>query len=193
MKSKKLAIGLGLVASFGLVMMPLAAYAIDPDSTNVTINVTVGDAISITTPDVSGNIASGIVSLDPILGTPASRTFNVNVLSNATAGTYALDINMSTGSTNNALNFNTTDSIPAVAGSPTTLTGSAWGYKFNTGTTWQAVPLSATPTRLVSSGSLPTGSGSGFDAHPITFGASVDGSEVPGTYTGVVTLTVSVN
>lgn len=80
MKTKQMFVGLGVVAALGAAIVPMASYAVDSDSENVTVTLKVGStiAMSLDSSTVSEEVLSG--------GSSDSKTTVATVTTNSATG-----------------------------------------------------------------------------------------------------------
>ncbi len=189
--SKAIAV-LGVVAGLGVAALPLSSYAEGNynQSAQATVQVEVGGAISITT-----DAADGKVDLDKMTLNNVSTTkdLKVTVSSNAEVG-YSLSIKALTVDAEG--NGVLTNENGKTITSGTTIEGgtSAWGYRLANAEAegdygaWTAVTSEPEEIHAHSA----SGTAAMNDETTVNFGASANGSQQEGIYTGTVVFTATV-
>lgn len=206
--SKAIAV-LGVVAGLGVAALPLSTYADNySQSTQAKVQAEVGGAISIAVD--SGNAADKtLVDLGQLMVNGDVKTNSVDVIvstNNTKVGANGIGytLTMSMAGDSNALNNGVGATIPA--GTPEK-GKSFWGYTQSTITdadsiaaaSWAAVPAKGSAVTLTTAnGKIPTATETdgeitpGSETTKVTFGASADGSQQEGIYTGSVIFTATV-
>lgn len=209
-KMSKAILALGVVAGLGVATLPLSSYAADySQSAQAKVQVEVGGAISIAVD--SGNTDKTLVDLGQLMVNGDVKTGSVDVIvsTNNTKATdgIAYNLTMSMAGESNALSNGNGATIPA--GTPQQ-GDSAWGWTQSTITdadsiaaaTWAAVPVkgSSAATLTTATGKVPAATvdadnkvTAGSETTTVTFGASADGNQQEGVYTGSVVFTATVN
>ena len=173
-KITKTIAALGVVAGLGVAALPLASYAATSDS--VTVNALVGTSMSV-------SLDKDSVSLNPTAGnapvnTEGSQTITATAITNNTNG-YKLTLT-DADSTNHYLASGGNHIAP---GEPAQ-GESFWGVKFG-----------AEAQNYVSIASAPVIDGEATDdagdTHTLDVGVSASAGQVPGTYSGTLTVTIT--
>ena len=175
-KVTKTIAALGVVAGLGVAALPLASYAATTDT--VTVNAEVGTSMSV-------SLDKDSVSLNPTAGgVPVStedapaQTITATAITNNTNG-YKLTLT-DADSTNHYLASGGNHIAPGVP----TQGDSFWGVKFG-----------ADAESYVSIASAPVINGEATDdagdTHSLDVGVSASAGQVPGTYTGTLTVTIT--
>lgn len=193
-KMTKTIAALGVVAGLGVAALPLSSYAaIVADSTNVTAQAIVGEAISVT-----ADAADDTVKIENVTANQdvAEGSTVLTIQTNNTSG-YNLTIK-----DNDAVLALTTDGTDEANGIPAsaTLTKGNKGWGFKTSTATEGVSVSAAQAyRAIESGtqiiaSRATGASvADGDKVTLTFGVVVDSSIAAGTYSDEVVITATTN
>ena len=173
-KITKTIAALGVVAGLGVAALPLASYAATTDS--VTVNAEVGTSMSV-------SLDKDSVSLNPIangapVNTEGGQTITATAITNNTNG-YRLTLT-DADSTNHYLTSGENHIAP---GEPTQ-GESLWGVKFGA-EAQNYVSIASAP---VLEGEATTNTG---DTHTLNVGVSASAGQVPGTYTGTLTVTIT--
>lgn len=192
-KMTKTIAALGVVAGLGVAALPLSSYAtIVSDSTTVTAQAIIGEAISVT-----ADATDDTVKIE-------------NVTANQEAATGSTVLTIQTNSTNgynvtikdaDAVTALTTDGADADNGIPAsnalTKGTKGWGFKTATSTEGVTVPAAAQAYRAIETGTQTIASrASGAsvtdgDKIDLTFGVVVDSSIAAGTYSDDVVITAT--
>jgi hypothetical protein len=188
-----LAISVGVVAVFSLVLVPAVANA----ANTTTVNAVVSDGISITT---SGTVNLAITPTSGGSYTSASDT--VTVGTNKTAG-YNLKIK---GATTTLVNGgNTLAATSGTFAAPSAMsTVNQWGYRVDNLGTFGAGPTSAQTDQASLSGTWAgmtttdvqiksTAVANAADVTTVWYGASANLTKPSGTYTNTITYTATNN
>jgi hypothetical protein len=184
---------------FGLVLSPAIASAAT-QSSNTTINATIGSTISIT----SGPTVS--ISLTPTAGgVVSSSSDTVSVSTNNAAG-YVLTLADSDATTNLVNGGNNIPAHAGTQGTPTALANDTWGYRVDTvggfgsgstsaetnngssTTTWAGVPATGAPNTLKTTATTASG-----DTTTVWYGVKATTAKPNGVYTDTVTYTATTN
>lgn len=194
-KMTKTIAALGVVAGLGVAALPLSSYAaIVTDSTNVTAQAIVGEAISVT-----ADAADDTVKIENVTANQdvAEGSTVLTIQTNNTSG-YNLTIK-----DNDAVLALTTDGTDEANGIPASATltkgNKGWGFKTSTATEGVSVSAAAQAYRAIESGtqiiaSRATGASvADGDKVTLTFGVVVDSSIAAGTYSDEVVITATTN
>ena len=177
-KMSKAIVALGVVAGLGVAALPLSSYAV---STQAQVQVEVGGAISISTDADSGKVDLGKLTVN---GVSESKDLNVTVTSNSEVG---FDLTIMSATNETSLTNENGATIPA--GTTIAAGTSAWAYKVDDGA-WTKITNSAVS---INNHTVDTDNTGGMsEPTKITFGASANGTQQEGTYTGTVLLTATV-
>lgn len=173
-KITKTIAALGVVAGLGVAALPLASYAETFDT--VTVNAEVGTSMSV-------SLNKDSVSLNPTAGgapvnTEGGQTITATAITNNTNG-YKLTLT-DADSTNHYLTSGENHIKPGVP----TKGDSSWGVKFGTGAGGYVSIANAQPI----TGEATADAG---ETHSLDVGVSASAGQVPGTYSGTLTVTIS--
>ncbi len=194
-KMTKTIVALGVVAGLGVAALPLSSYAqIVTDSTNVTAQAVVGEAISVT-----ADAADDTVKIEGVTANQDVKEGST-VLTIQTNNTSGYNVNIKDADAVTALTTDGTDTTNGIPASATLTKGSkGWGFKASTTTTGVAVSgagqvyraIETTPLALASRS---TGaSDADGDKITLTFGVVVDSSIAAGIYEDEVVITATTN
>lgn len=194
-KMTKTIVALGVVAGLGVAALPLSSYAqIVTDSTNVTAQAVVGEAISVT-----ADAADDTVKIEGVTANQDVKEGST-VLTIQTNNTSGYNVNIKDADAVTALTADDTDTTNGIPASATLTKGSkGWGFKASTMTTGVAVSgagqvyraIETTPLALASRS---TGaSDADGDKITLTFGVVVDSSIAAGIYGDEVVITATTN
>ena len=170
-KITKTIAALGVVAGLGVAALPLASYAANPTTVNLTASLDDSLSLSVTETELSFELENG--------GTVATDATDATVTTNNAAG---YDLNIKAGSGGTAL-VSGSHSIEAGAAAQGT---SAWGYNTDGGSTYTGVTASDVS---IASAEAPTEAAG--TKTTITVGVSADSTQEAGTYTGSFVLTAA--
>lgn len=171
---------LGVVAGLGVAALPLSAYAIDPDSETVNINVTVGEMIEIAAAET--NIDLGEVTNT----TNATGGTKITVRTNVESG-YTATIKATRAT------LETSDAASRIPGVKPATGVSGWGYKIGTITDIMAATTTETQFANVTSVTPPSQGNTTGDEYDLGFEVSVAPNQPAGIYSGSVVLTATAN
>lgn len=195
-KMTKTIAALGVVAGLGVAALPLSSYAaVVTDSTDVTLNAVVGEAISVTT-----NAADDTVTINNVTANQdAKEGSTVLTIQTNNANGYTLTIEDADATTALKDASNTSYAGIATLKSGATLDKgtTGWGFKASTTTdgvtanltNWTGIKTTAQTLATRASGATATDG----DQVTLTFGVVVDSTVPAGTYSDVVTLTATTN
>ena len=170
-KVTKTIAALGVVAGLGVAALPLASYAVNPTTVNLTASLDDSLSLSVTETELAFDLENG--------GAVVTDATAATVTTNNGKG---YDLKIKAGSGGAALTSGTF-TIPAGEAAQGT---SAWGYNTDGGDTYTAV---TTTDVSIASSSAPTPV-AGTTTN-ITIGVSADATQEAGTYTGSFVLTAA--
>lgn len=170
-KVTKTIAALGVVAGLGVAALPLASYAANPTTVNLTASLDDSLSLSVTETELAFDLENG--------GTVVKDTTAATVTTNNGKG---YDLKIKAGGSGASL---TSGSYTIPAGEAAQGT-SAWGYNTDGGATYTAV---TTTDVSIASSTAPTPA-SGTTTN-ITIGVSADATQEAGTYTGSFVLTAA--
>lgn len=194
-KMTKTIAALGVVAGLGVAALPLSSYAaVVTDSTTVTAQAVIGEAISVT-----ADAADDTVTITDVTANQDVKEGST-VLTVQTNNVNGYNLTIKDSDTVTALTTDGTDAtngIPAAAA----LTKGTKGWGFKTATTTEGVTVSASAQayRAIETGTQTIASrASGAsvedgDKVTLTFGVVVDSSIAAGTYSDDVVITATTN
>ena len=188
-----------VLAIVGVIASPIIASAAT-QSSNTTINATVGSVISVST---GGTVA---ISLTPTAGgvvSSASDTVTVNT-NNATG--YTLTLADADATTSLASGGNTISAHTGTQASPTALASNRWGYRIvnvggfgasaysaetnntSSSSTWAGVPATGAANTIKTTATTASG-----DTTTVWYGVKATSAQPSGTYSDTVTYTATTN
>ncbi len=188
-----------VLAIVGVIASPIIASAAT-QSSNTTINATVGSVISVST---GGTVA---ISLTPTAGgvvSSASDTVTVNT-NNATG--YTLTLADADATTSLASGGNTISAHTGTQASPTALASNHWGYRIvnvggfgasaysaetnntSSSSTWAGVPATGAANTIKTTATTASG-----DTTTVWYGVKATSAQPSGTYSDTVTYTATTN
>ena len=188
-----------VLAIIGVIASPIIASAAT-QSSNTTINATVGSVISVST---GGTVA---ISLTPTAGgvvSSASDTVTVNT-NNATG--YTLTLADADATTSLASGGNTISAHTGTQASPTALASNRWGYRIvnvggfgasaysaetnntSSSSTWAGVPATGAANTIKTTATTASG-----DTTTVWYGVKATSAQPSGTYSDTVTYTATTN
>ncbi len=187
-----------VLATLGMIMVPLAAHAAT-DTDTTTINAVIGSTISMTT---SGTVNLNVTPVSGGAQTSAADT--VTVATNNSTG-YALTLANSDTTLTLVSGANTIAAHAGTQAASSVLANNTWGYHVDsvgdmgTGGAAQSnvttsaikyagVPSSAAPNTLKSTSTVTAG-----DVTSVYYGVKADTTKPSGTYTDTVTYTATTN
>ena len=193
-KMTKTIAALGVVAGLGVAALPLSSYAtIVTDSTNVTAQAIIGEAISVT-----ADATDDIVKIEGVTANQEAKEGST-ILTIQTNNTAGYNLTIKDADTTTALTTeggSADDGIPASA----TLTKGTkgWGYKASTATEGMSATASANYRAISDSPAMLASRSTGAsvadgDKVTLTFGVVVDSSIAAGTYSDDVVITATTN
>ena len=194
-KMTKTIAALGVVAGLGVAALPLSSYAtIVSDSTTVTAQAIIGEAISVT-----ADATDDTVKIENVTANQEAATGST-VLTIQTNNTNGYNVTIKDADAVTAL---TTDGADADNGIPASnaLTNGTKGWGFKTATSTEGVTVSAaaqayraieTGTQTIASRASGASVTDG-DKIDLTFGVVVDSSIAAGTYSDDVVITATTN
>lgn len=171
-KITKTIAALGVVAGLGVAALPLASYAVNPTTVNLTASLDDSLSLSVTETELAFDLENG--------GAVAKDTTDATVTTNNASG---YDLNIKAGAGGTALTDGSSHSIEAGAAAQGT---SAWGYNTDGGDTYKGV--TAEDVSIASAAAPTEAAGT---KTTITVGVSADSTQEAGTYTGSFVLTAA--
>lgn len=170
-KVTKTIAALGVVAGLGVAALPLASYAVNPTTVNLTASLQDSLSLSVTETELAFALDNG--------GAVVTDETAATVTTNNGKG-YDLNIKAGSGGTALTSGDYTIPAGPAAQGT------SAWGYNTDGGTDYTAVTASDVS---IASSTAPTPT-AGTTTN-ITIGVSADATQEAGTYKGSFVLTAA--
>ena len=170
-KITKTIAALGVVAGLGVAALPLASYAVNPTTVNLTASLDDSLSLDVTETELSFDLDNG--------GAVVTDTTAATVITNNAKG---YDLNIKAGSGGTAL----TSGSYSIAAGAAAQGASAWGYNTDgsstyTGVTAEDVSIADSDAPTAVEGVTTT----------ITVGVSADATQEAGTYTGSFVLTAA--
>ncbi len=188
----------GLVVSLVGVVVSPAIVSAASSSANTTVDVTIGDGISVST---SGSVSFAITPTPG--GALSSASDTVTVSTNNAAG-YTLSLANADSSTDLVDGSNEIAAHAAPHATPTALANNTWGYAVAGGsfsgtytaqnsnpadtTLWAGVPAAGPGSSLKTTATIAAG-----DTTTVWYAAKATTAQAPGTYSDTVTYTATTN
>lgn len=194
-KMTKTIAALGVVAGLGVAALPLSSYAtIVSDSTTVTAQAIIGEAISVT-----ADATDYTVKIENVTANQEAATGST-VLTIQTNNTNGYNVTIKDADAVTALTTDGADADNGIPASNTLIKGTkGWGFKTATSTEGVTVSAAAQDYRAIETGTQTIASrASGAsvtdgDKIDLTFGVVVDSSIAAGTYSDDVVITATTN
>lgn len=194
-KMTKTIAALGVVAGLGVAALPLSSYAtIVTDSTTVTAQAIIGEAISVT-----ADATDDTVKIENVTANQEVKEGST-VLTIQTNNTSGYNVNIKDSDATTALTTAGGDAADGIPASATLTKGNkGWGFKASTSTEGVAVSGAGQAYRAIETTPLALASRStgasvqDGDKITLTFGVVVDSSIAAGTYSDDVIITATTN
>ena len=194
-KMTKTIAALGVVAGLGVAALPLSSYAtIVTDSTTVTAQAIIGEAISVTADATDDTVKIKNVTANQDVKEGST------VLTIQTNNTSGYNVNIKDSDATTALTTAGGDAADGIPASATLTKGNkGWGFKASTSTEGVAVSSAGQAYRAIETTPLALASRStgasvqDGDKITLTFGVVVDSSIAAGTYSDDVIITATTN